>query len=79
MTKTNKTRKENVFIKRRGVCSLLNSSGLSDANIKANSDSALNKIKQKMTVFAGLYFNRIAAIESIPLQNQGYLARKLGF
>ena len=42
-----------MLIKRSGVCNLLNSSGLSEANIKANKDSALNKIKQKMMAFAG--------------------------
>ena len=53
MTSTNKTRKEIVFTNRRGVCSLLNSSGLSEANIKANKDKSLNRIRQKIMVFAG--------------------------
>tara|TARA_B100001750_G_C15008713_1_gene351097 strand:- start:150 stop:410 length:261 start_codon:yes stop_codon:yes gene_type:complete len=79
MTKINKTRKDAVFIKRSGVCSLLNSSGLSEANIKANKDNALKKIKQKIAIFAGFGFNRKVAIGSIPLQNPNGLARKSMF
>jgi len=47
----------------------LNASGLSEATIKATKDNALNRIKLNMMAFAGIFFNRIVAIESSPLQN----------